>query len=669
MPIFGKRPAMRLLLLLLLLPFFPAAQQYPEYKPLFHDSVVSEAHILIHPDSLQILLDDLENEYEYHTTFIYTNPLCPQDTFTDAGFRLRGGTSLVSKKKSFKVSLNTYVPGRKYHGIEKLNFNGEHNDPCIMRTRLCWDVCRDFGIPAPRSSYANLFINSDYYGLYMNVEHIDEEFVDSRYGNKSGNLYKCLWPADLTWLGNDPDLYKFMVGDRRAYELHTNTLADNYADLALFIDILNNTPDPLLPEQLSGIFNVSSYLKYLAFEAITGHWDAYSYNKNNYYLYFDTDKNRFEFIPYDVDNTFGIDWFGIDWGVRDIYNWSNQQEARPLTQRILANPLWREEYSFFVNQFIQEVFSYPLLNEKIDYWYSMIYPHAVLDPYRPLDYGWTMTQFNASFTQQLGSHVTYGLKPYINTRVNSALSQVVLPQVPDIRINEFQASNTLTIADEFGEFDDWIELYNAGNQAVNLGDLCLSDDLNQPGKWYLPAQVLNPGAFVLIWADGSPAQGPLHSNFKLDAGGEGIGLFTKPALGSHPVDLVLFGKQTEDVTSGLIPNGDGLCSVLTSPTPGYSNVPVNGIAETPATSAILQLYPNPADMQVALVLSDAYPSSVRGETWIVLNDIQGKELRRMKPEPDQALVHLDVQDVAPGLYLVHVYRNGAHAGGRKLIIR
>lgn len=659
---------MRLFVLLLFFPVLLFSQKYPAIKPLFHDSVVSEARVLIHPDSLDELLQNLENEYEYHTTFIFNNPLCNTDTFADAGFRLRGGTSLVSEKKSFKVSLNTYAPARKYHGVEKLNFNGEHNDPCIMRSRLCWDICRDFGLPASRSAYTALYINTEFRGLYMNVEHIDEEFVDTRFGNKNGNLYKCLWPADLTYLGSNPDLYKFMVGDRRAYELHTNTLMDNYTDLAFFIDILNNVPDDSLLIRLPAVFNVQSYLKYLAIEAITGHWDAYSYNKNNFYLYFNTDKNKFEFIPYDMDNTFGIDWMGEDWGTRDIYNWA-ADEPRPLTKRILANPLWRKEYSFYVNQLIHEVFTYAKLNEKIDYLYTLIYPFAALDPYRPLDYGWTMTQFNTSFTQNLSGHVKYGLKPYITARIASAEIQLVLPQVPQIRINEFQATNTVTIADEHGEFDDWIELYNAGNVAVNLGELCLTDNLNIPDKWYLPQQMLNPGAYLLIWADGTPLQGSLHSNFKLEANGESIGVFTRPDLGSNPVDILLYGDQKKDTTYGLIPNGQGLCHELNNPTPGYSNTQNSAIGDITLNKNNLLVFPNPGKDVVWVTLPDPFSNTVPEGCFITLRDIQGSLIRRIPVENPGKSIQLSIRSLQPGLYILECQNNTARIAGCKLIVQ
>jgi spore coat protein CotH len=59
-------------------------------------------------------------------------------------------------------------------------------------------------------------------------------------------------------------------------------------------------------------------------------WDNYGYDKNNYYLYHDAFTNQFRYVAYDCDNTFGIDWLGKDWVIRNVYNWENQDEDRPL---------------------------------------------------------------------------------------------------------------------------------------------------------------------------------------------------------------------------------------------------------------------------------------------------------------------------------------------------
>lgn len=96
-----------------------------------------------------------------------------------------------------------------------------------------------------------------------------------------------------------------------------------------------------------------------------------------------------------------------------------------------------------------------------------------------------------------------------------------------ILINEFLASNQTTNADEDGDFEDWIELYNAGNETVNLEGFGLSDNDNQPYKWVFPSVVMEANEYLLIWASGKNRTDPaseLHANFKISAGGEPLSL-------------------------------------------------------------------------------------------------------------------------------------------------
>ena len=101
------------------------------------------------------------------------------------------------------------------------------------------------------------------------------------------------------------------------------------------IDVLNNTQTNDLPCELEKIFNVNSYLKAMAFDILAGNWDGPLFNKNNFYLYHNEATGLFEYIPYDLDNTFGIDWFSINWAERNIYTWANDDQPRPLYWRIL----------------------------------------------------------------------------------------------------------------------------------------------------------------------------------------------------------------------------------------------------------------------------------------------------------------------------------------------
>lgn len=157
----------------------------------------------------------------------------------------------------------------------------------------------------------------------------------------------------------------------------------------------------------------------------------------------------------------------------------------------------------------------------------------------------------------------------------------------NIAINEIMASNSTTIADEDGDFEDWIELYNYGETAINLMGFGLSDDYDNPYRWVFPDITLEAGEFMLIWASGKnrniPGE-PLHTNFSISAAGEEI-ILTSPSsvlIDEHPSLPI-----PTDISYGRQPDGTGGWYYFDIPTPGNSNnsEAFSDILEPPAFSA------------------------------------------------------------------------------------
>jgi hypothetical protein len=103
----------------------------------------------------------------------------------------------------------------------------------------------------------------------------------------------------------------------------------------------------------------------------------------------------------------------------------------------------------------------------------------------------------------------------------------------DLVINEFLASNVRTngLADEDGEQQDWIEIYNRGVDPVNLENWSLSDDPALPGLWTFPARILEPNSYLVVFASGKDRRSTnttsvLHTNFRLGTPGEHLGLYS-----------------------------------------------------------------------------------------------------------------------------------------------
>ncbi len=730
--------------------------QFPDDGIVFSDAEVPRVDIFIDSDSLAAILDEdnLSSNYEYPATFIFTNSN-GEEMVENVGFRLRGNTSRGAHKKSFKISFNTFESGQKFHGLEKMNLNGEHNDPSIMRSKLGWDMVRWAGLPGSRTNHVELYINTQYRGLYLNVEHIDEEFVDKRMSDGNGNLYKCLWPADLHYKGEDPNLYaEYENWGRQAYALKTNVAAYDYSDLAHFIDVLNNYTGTTFRCELERVFDVENYLKMIAVDILMSNWDGPIINKNNFYLYNNPCTNQFTYLPYDLDNTFGIDWWGIDWVDSDIYQWSElSEDYRPIYEKLMAVPEYKDRFTFYMEEMLEQFFNNTFmanyLNEKL----ALLSPYRMNDEFAEGDYGWNFGDFEDSFETGLGEHVHFGLKNYIELRRASIVEQLenvdAIPVVQNIDvdwsenqvvldiqtiddhaltfmffhyqldggdwqtdtlpinvsgmtthifetdevalmtyyfeifdnvgqsrayplcqdatiqlgylpthnvvINEIMASNESTVTDEFNEHDDWIEIYNAGNVVAPIHQYFLSDDPTDPMKWQLPNTILNPGQYIVIWADNDPEQGAYHTNFKLKQEGEFLGLYDAKSNHNAIVDQINFPPQETDKGYARIPNGTGDFVILDYATPYANNETPLHISEN--TTSKIRISPNPAN-DIISIKTDNHDSFD-----LICYDVNGVERLRVY----NAEI-LDVSELVGGVYFLEVVRDGEVLGLERVVV-
>lgn len=401
-----------------------AAQIQPDFGPAFPQDQVTSIYINIDPDSIFEMYSNLETEHYYPATFTYSSSTLMQ-TVDTIGLQLRGNTSLNAIKKSFKIAFDAFDGSERWQSLKKLNLLAQHNDPSMLRSKICFDMYRHFGIPCARSSYTKLYINDEYFGLYLNVEQIDDEFAKLFFDNEGdGNLFKCTYPADLAYISNNPEAYKFANWGTRHYDLKTNSWKDDYRDLANFIDVLNNSSTNDMPCQLPKVFNLENYLKITAIDILTGNWDNHTYNKNNFYLYHHQQTDQFNYIPYDLDNTFGIDWINVDWSERNIYEWSPGGDTRPVYTRLMDNPEYRDRFSYHMDKTLTEYFNVEHITEVASYWQALIQQAIYDDPNYPLDYGYTPTDFDNAITDAWGNHVDFGIIPYVIARRSSALAQL-----------------------------------------------------------------------------------------------------------------------------------------------------------------------------------------------------------------------------------------------------
>jgi hypothetical protein len=198
--------------------------------------------------------------------------------------------SLHPTRPSLKIKIDEYDPDKHYLGLERLTLNNSNQDDSYLRTCLAYQAFTAAGIVAPRCNFARVTVNGELLGIYVDVESIDKRMIKKRYANGNGNLYEgSLSDFRTEWVNTfEPK----GGGDR--------------ADIQPIVTTLETATDGALVDALDADLDVDQFRTYWAMEMIVNHWDGYSNNKNNFFIYNDPTAGRFQFIPWGPDATYQI---------------------------------------------------------------------------------------------------------------------------------------------------------------------------------------------------------------------------------------------------------------------------------------------------------------------------------------------------------------------------
>ena len=170
-------------------------------------------------------------------------------------------------------------------------------------------------------------------------------------------------------------------------------------------------------------------------------------------------------------------------------------------------------------------------------------------------------------------------------------------------VNEVSASNLTTVADNFGDFGDWAELYNTTGAPVNISGWWLSDNPNTPQKWAFPGgTIVGANARLVIWCSGRDLGAPaLHCNFKLNQTSQEW-IVLSDAGGTLIDDFELAQPTKENHSWGRTTDGAANWSIFTTPTPAAANAgAVPYYANKPVLSPIAGFYPGAQNVSIAPV--------------------------------------------------------------------
>jgi len=237
-------------------------------------------------------------------------------------------------------------------------------------------------------------------------------------------------------------------------------------------------------------------------------------------------------------------------------------------------------------------------------------------------------------------------------------------------------------ADPYGEFDDWVELFNAGTSPVDVGGFYITDDLTNPTLWQIPttapdSTTIQPGDYLVLWADKQPEQGVLHVNLKLSSGGEQIGLYASD--GMTPIDTFTFGPQESDTSYGRVTDGINVWAFFSTPTIGAANSggvmvgihhPSNTIVDG---YALWQNYPNPFNPSTTIEYRLPQKSRVEISVYNVVGEKITTLVNGMQLAGDHQVrwdgKNQDGNLVSGGLYFYVMKAGDFRASGKMLLIK
>jgi len=244
---------------------------------------------------LQLSGENLASLREFPRTYVEGDVRIGNKTIEHIGIRLKGAFSFqgLGGKASFKLKFNKYQEGQRFVGLEKLTLNNMRQDRSQVHEWLGYQVFRAGGVPAPRSGYA--WVNDEIYGLYANVETVDDRFLSDRFEEGDGNLYEAPWGADLDI--ESMDLYQQDEGDDTSR-----------TDLGLLVAQVERQGDSVFFAD-DALVDTDEFLRFVASEAITGHWDGY-WKSNNHFIYHqaptdEPERGLWSFMPWGLDQSFG----------------------------------------------------------------------------------------------------------------------------------------------------------------------------------------------------------------------------------------------------------------------------------------------------------------------------------------------------------------------------
>ncbi len=329
----------------------------------FPKDKVIDVKVTIDPDKFQSILDNPTAEEYMDASVDYNGKV-----FDNVAIRAKGNLSLISvagnnnsDRYSFKISFDEYV-NQTLGGISKVNLNNGYSDNSYMREFLAYELAETMGLPTPKYSFVQLYVNDELRGLYLAIEQFGDAYLERHFGTSAGALYKANGGSgsELTWLET---IESYTGLDAKQGKADDDSLLH-------MLDVLNNGTD------YESVLNVEHALGYIALNVAGGNFDSYhSELKHNYYLY--GNNGIYSVLPWDFNMAFG--GFGSSEILIDEPT-TGALADRPLIDKLLAVDSYKERYHEILKQAIEGYLSEEVFAARVGELEALITDKVKVDP-------------------------------------------------------------------------------------------------------------------------------------------------------------------------------------------------------------------------------------------------------------------------------------------------
>jgi len=433
----------RFLCFLLLLPVVLPAQIAPPASAVFDNDAVHEIRLTFKQPNWYDLLTADYDQFPDDTPYREASLVWGQSKFDTVGVRFKGNSSYrgaTTKKKPFRIKLNEFVKGQKIDSMSSFGLSNGWNDPSFVREKAYYEMAAAFGMSASRSNFAALYINDEYWGLYILGEIVNGDFLTNHFGkgNDGGNLYKASDPgASLAYAGEDPAAYQTL------FSKESNETANDWTDLVELARVFGQTPIADLPSKLDSLIDVDSFLTALALDNMTVNLDSYVGMAQNYYLYRRPSDQKWVWIIWDPSLAFGALAQGLSvQQMKDLaLEWTQtpgtggpgafgSNTARPIATKLWQIPAYQQRYRAIYRNMVDQVMVPSQVVARMNTLRDLIRPWVEKDTQKLV----TIAQFEAAMTADAtsggaagpggafgggGLGGAPGLQPFVEGRVAS----------------------------------------------------------------------------------------------------------------------------------------------------------------------------------------------------------------------------------------------------------